>query len=179
MPDIYTDDLLTVVEEALQPPANLTPAQLAAWHAHTLRGRLPLIRQALRLAHEEGDAETATLLVDQAIYEHPNPNTHPTRAVGGDGASLPAPSPATARTFEGELPIPEHVLCTLLDKHWCMTIVGHPPQETFMAFRPFGWSGEGDPAERITAPTRHELLYRLFHRHLVNNNPDTTQPPDH
>ncbi|GAA1459274.1 hypothetical protein NE857_29735 [Nocardiopsis exhalans] len=171
MADIYTRDLFTVVEEALRPPAQLTPSELAEWHAHTLRNRLPLIREALRIANEQDDTELATLLVDQAIYEHPDlPGV--VRAVGGDGARLLLSSQAGVSSFEGELPIPEHVLCTLLYKHWCMTIEGKPPEETFMAFRPFGWAGEGDPAERITASSRHELLHRLFHRHLVNGNPD-------
>ncbi|GAA1464841.1 hypothetical protein NE857_04175 [Nocardiopsis exhalans] len=174
--DIYTDDLLTVLEEALRPPAHLSASELAAWHSHTLRNRLPLIREALRLAREEGDGELATGLVDQAIAHHPDP-PRAARRIGGDGASLPVPSQANPPAEE-ELPIPEHVLCTLLYKHWCMTIVGTPPEETFMAFRPFGWVGEGDPSERITASSRHQLLHRLFRRHLVNGNPDdVTQAP--
>jgi hypothetical protein len=175
MHDIYSRDLLTVIEEALQPPAHLTPMQLSEWHAHTLRGRLPLIREALRLAHEENDAELATQLVDQAIAEHPNP-PRAVRMIGGDGASLPVPSQANPPAEE-ELPIPEHVLCTLIYRHWCMTIVGTPPQETFMAFRPFGWTGEGDPAERITAPTRHGLLRLLCHRFLGLHRPDGPNSP--
>lgn len=177
MPDLYTDDLLTVIEEALQPPAHLTPSQLAAWHAHTLRGRLPLIREALRLARNERDCEQATGLVDQAIAQHPNPPSHTIKVIGGDGARAPLPSQANPPSFEGELPIPEHVLCPLLHRHWCMTIEGKPPHERFVAFRPIGWTGEGDPFERITASSRNELLHLLFRRHLVIDNLDATQAP--
>lgn len=162
MHDIYTRDLLTVLDEALQPPAHLTASQLAAWHSHTLRHRLPLIREALRVAREEADAELATLIVDQAISEHPDP-PHALRAVVGDGASLPTP-PETNLPREDELPIPEHILCTLLYKQWNLTIEGRPPHEVYVARRPFDWTGEGDRWERITAPTRRELLCLLGHR---------------
>lgn len=155
MHDIYTRDLLTVIDEALQPPAHLPPSQLAEWHAHTLRGRLPLIREALRIAREEADAEVATLLVDQAFAEYPNP-PRAVRAVGGDGASLP---------------VPEHILCPLLYKQWNLTVEGQPPHEVYVARRPIGWSGEGDPFERITAPTRRELLQLLGYRLLGISNP--------
>lgn len=64
------------------------------------------------------------------------------------------------------LPVPERILCDLLYRHWCMTVEGSPPQEKYVAFRPLNWNGEGDPFERITAPTRTELLRRLAHRHL-------------
>jgi hypothetical protein len=189
MHDTYTRGLLTVIDEALQPPAHLTPSQLAEWHSHTLRGRLPLIREALRIAHEENDAELATQLIDEAVANHSTPTAPPSRtipqprtvravrAVGGDGASLPPPARnTTVSSCEGELPIPEHVLCTLLYKHWCMTIVGTAPEETFMAFRPFGWSGQGDPSERITAPTRHELLRLLCYRFLGRDRPEGPDP---
>ncbi|GAA1116378.1 hypothetical protein [Nocardiopsis metallicus] len=175
MPDIYTDDLLTVAEEALQPPAHLTPAQLAEWHSHTLRKRLPLIRQALRLACEERDSELATLLIDEAITEHPDP-PRALRAVGGDGASLPRPSQANPPT-EDELPIPEHILCPLLYKHWNLTIEGQPPHEVYLARRPIGWTGLGDPFERITAPTRHELLRLLGCRILGIDQTNGPHPP--
>ncbi|WP_017589983.1 hypothetical protein [Nocardiopsis ganjiahuensis] len=65
-----------------------------------------------------------------------------------------------------ELPVPERVLCDLLYRHWCMTVEGSPPHEKYVAYRPLNWQGEGDPFERITAPTRTELLRRLAHRHL-------------
>ncbi|GAA1092467.1 hypothetical protein [Nocardiopsis metallicus] len=162
MPDIYTDDLLTVIDEALQSPAYLNPSQLAEWHSHTLRGRLPLIREALRLAREENDAELATLLIDEAISEYPNP-PRAVRAVGGDGASLPV-APQESPPVEAELPVPEHVLCPLLYKHWNLTIEGVAPHEIYVARRPFNWAGEGDRWERITAPTRRELLRLLGHR---------------
>ncbi|WP_017590283.1 hypothetical protein [Nocardiopsis ganjiahuensis] len=173
MLDIYTDDLLTVAEEALQPPAHLTPAQLAEWHAHTLRNRLPLIREALRITREERDCELATDLVNQAIAEHPNP-PHALKAVGGDGARMPFSSQMNASACEDELPIPEHILCPLLYRHWNLTIEGASPHETYVARRPIGWTGEGDPFERITAPTRHELL-RLLGRRLLglSSSPDS------
>jgi hypothetical protein len=65
-----------------------------------------------------------------------------------------------------ELPVPERVLCDLLYRHWCMTVEGKPPDERFIAYRPVSWRGEGDPFERITAPTRTELLRLLAYRHL-------------
>ncbi|GAA1074822.1 hypothetical protein GCM10009642_07760 [Nocardiopsis metallicus] len=134
----------------------------------------------MRLAREERDCELATGLVDQAIAHHPDPHSPTVRmvgAIGSDGARLPLPAQASPPSFEGELPVPEHVLCPLLYKHWCMTIEGKPPHETFVAFRPIGWAGEGDPYERITASSRNELLYLLFRRHLVNGNPEHTQMP--
>jgi hypothetical protein len=168
MLDIYAQDLLTVLDEALQPPAHLTVFQLAEWHSHTLRSRLPLIREALRLAREENDSGLATLLVDQAFAEHPNPPCA-ARAVGGGGARVShhLRSPQS----EGELPIPEHVLGPLLYKQWNLTIEGQPPDEQYVARRPIGWSGEGDPFERITAPTRRELLRALGHRLLGISSP--------
>ncbi|GAA1101253.1 hypothetical protein NE857_01255 [Nocardiopsis exhalans] len=168
MHDIYTRDLLTVLDEALHPPAHLTASQLAEWHAHTLRNRLPLIREALRIAREEADAELATLIVDQAISEHPDP-THALRPVGGDGASLPTSSEANL-SCEDELPVPERILCPLLYKQWNLTIEGAAPHEIYVARRPFDWTGEGDRWERITAPTRRELLRLLGHR-IQGTNP--------
>jgi hypothetical protein len=161
MHDIYTRDLLTVIDEALRPPAHLTPSELAEWHSHTLRNRLPLIREALRIAQEEADAELATLMVDQAIFEYPN-SPHAGRAVGGEGASLPVASQSSPTV--AELPIPEHVLCPLLYKQWNLTIEGAAPHEIYVARRPFDWTGEGDRWERITAPTRRELLRLIGHR---------------
>ena len=73
MLDTYTGDLLAAAEDALQAPAHLTPRQLDEWHARTLRARLPLIREALRLAREEGGSELATQIIDQAVFEHPAP----------------------------------------------------------------------------------------------------------
>ncbi|GAA1463647.1 hypothetical protein NE857_32155 [Nocardiopsis exhalans] len=172
MRDIYTRDLLTVIDEALRPPAYLSACELADWHSHTLRNRLPLIREALRIAHEEADAELATGIVDQAIAEHPDPPRVP-RAAGGDGARLPV-LPQANPTDGGELPVPEHVLCPLLYKQWNLTIEGQPPHEVYVARRPIGWTGESDPFERITAPTRRELLRLLGHRLLGTSNPSAT-----
>nr|WP_017579381.1 hypothetical protein [Nocardiopsis valliformis] len=76
---------------------------------------------------------------------------------------LPAPSEAHL-SCEDELPIPEHVLCPLLYKQWNLTIEGVAPQEIHVARRPFDWTGDGDRWERITAPTRRELLRLLGHR---------------
>ncbi|PWV52309.1 hypothetical protein [Nocardiopsis sp. L17-MgMaSL7] len=162
MLDTYTGDLLAAVGDALLPPARLTPQELAEWHAHTLRNRLPLIHEALRMAQEEDDAELATQMIDQAITDHPNLPAAPRaeRRVPREGSS------------GGELPVPEHVLCDLLYRHWAMTIEGKPPHEKYVARRPLGWSGEGDPFERITAPTRTELLRLLAHRHLGVGKPD-------
>lgn len=171
MHDIYTRDLLTAIDEALQPPAHLAPAQLSEWHAHTLRGRLPLIREALRIACEENEAELATGLVDQAKSDHPNP-TRTARARGGDGARMPIPSQANPPS-ENELPIPEHILCPLLYRNWNLTIEGQLPHEVYVARRPIGWTGGGDPFERITAPTRHELLRLLGCRLLGIDQPHT------
>lgn len=168
---IYTDDLLAVIEEALEPPAHLTASQLAEWHAHTLRHRLPLIREALRLAREERDSELSTRLVDQAVANHPNP-PRALRAVGGDGARLPVPAQESLPR-EDELPIPEHILCPLLYRNWNLTIEGQPPHEVYVARRPIGWTGGGDPFERITAPTRHELLRLLGCRLLGIDQPHT------
>ena len=169
MHDIHARDLHTVIVEALQPPEHLTPVQLAEWHARTLRGRLPLIREALRITHEQNDAELGALLIDQAMADHPDPPST-ARTVGGDGGRLPLPSQASPPA-EGELPIPEHVLCPLLHKQWTLTIEGPPPHETYVARRPIGWTGEGDPFELITAPTRRELLRLLGHRLLGTGNP--------
>ncbi|GAA1469353.1 hypothetical protein NE857_30805 [Nocardiopsis exhalans] len=169
MRDIYSRDLLTVIDEALQQPAHLTTSQMAEWHSHTLRNRLPLIREALRIAHEEADAELATELVDQAIANYPNP-PGAIRVVGGDGASLPTPAQQPP-PGEAELPIPEHILCPLLYLNWNLTIEGKPPHEVYVARRPFGWMGAGDRWERVTAPTRHELLRLLGHRLLGTDPP--------
>lgn len=173
MPDIYNRDLLTVAEEALQPPVHLAPMQLAEWHVYTLCGRLPLIRKALRIAREENGAELATLLVDQAFAEYPNPPRE-IRAAGGDGARVPLPAqraPSAPSSFDGGLPVAEHILCPLLYRSWNLTVEGLPPHEQYVARRPIGWSGEGDPFERITAPTRHELLRLLGYRLLGISSP--------
>lgn len=71
--------------------------------------------------------------------------------------------------MNSELPVPERVLCDLLYRHWRMTVEGGPPNERFVAYRPIGWQGEGDPFERISAPTRTELLRLMAHRHLGVN----------
>ncbi|WP_460778728.1 hypothetical protein, partial [Nocardiopsis nanhaiensis] len=171
MLDTCTGDLLTAVEDALRAPAHLTPHQLCEWHAHTLRNRLPLIRDALRIARTEDDAELATHLIDQAVADHPTCPVPPPREGGaaeGDGARLRLPAHKSA-TCESELSIPEHVLCSLLYRHWTMTVEGQPPNEVYVGRRPFGWSGPGDPFERITAPTRTQLLRLLAFRHLGVN----------
>lgn len=49
-------------------------------------------------------------------------------------------------------------------KQWNLTIEGAAPHEIYVARRPFDWTGEGDRWERITAPTRRELLRLLGHR---------------
>ena len=132
MIDARTTDFLVATEEALRFPA---PTQ-------ALNRRLSLVREALRVAHEEGEIELATQLIDLA-------------------------EPAECRVVQvSALPIPERVLCELLYPHWRMTVEGSPPDEVFIAYRPIGWSGEGDPYERISAPTRMELLRLLAHRHL-------------
>lgn len=77
--DVHTGNLLATVEDALCPPPHLTPAQLGDWYSHTLRNRLPLIGDALRIAYQEGDAEPATQLIDQAIADHPAPRPYPRR----------------------------------------------------------------------------------------------------
>ncbi|GAB3712152.1 hypothetical protein [Nocardiopsis oceani] len=184
MLDTCTADLLTTAEDALRAPAHLTAPQLSEWHAHTLRNRLPLIRDALRLARTEGDAELATQLIDQAVADHPTSSTVPpprtaTTAQGGnDGARLRLPVHKSASS-EGELPMPEHVLCSLLYRHWTMTVEGQPPNEVYVGRRPFGWSGEGDPFEQITAPTRTQLLRLLAFRHLGVHpkKPGSPRPP--
>ncbi|GAB3732172.1 hypothetical protein [Nocardiopsis nanhaiensis] len=183
MLDTCTADLLTAAEDALRAPAHLAPQQLSEWHAHTLRNRLPLIRDALRIARQEGDAELATQLIDQAVADHPScpvppPRTAKATGNGSDGARLRLPMHKSA-TSESELPIPEHVLCSLLYRHWTMTVEGQPPDEVYVGRRPFGWSGQGDPFERITAPTRTQLLRLLAHRHLGINpkKPGGPKPP--
>ena len=173
MLDAHTANLLSTVEEALRPPPHLTPGQLGDWYSHTLRNRLPLIGDALRIAHREGDTELATQLIDQAITDHPMPD----RAdMAGPKMLLPPPVQAQ-NSSDGELPIPERILCALLYRHWDMTIEGRPPHERYVARRPFAWAGEGDRFERITAPTRTELLRRLAHRHLGATRIEP-EPPD-
>lgn len=80
MLNIHTCDLLVSTEEALRPPDNTTPDGLRYWHTHTLRHRLPMLREALRIAHEGGDIELATYLVDQAMEDHPATQTPPARS---------------------------------------------------------------------------------------------------
>ena len=172
MLDAHTGSLLATVEDALRPPAHLTPGQLGDWYSHTLRNRLPLIGGALRIAHQEGDAELATQLIDQAIADHPTPDR-----AGMARPKMLLPPPEQRRSTDDELPIPERVLCALLYRHWDMTIEGRPPHEKYVARRPLAWAGEGDRFERITAPTRTELLRRLAHRHLGTTRVEP-EPPD-
>lgn len=80
MLNIHTCDLLISTEEALRPPDSTTPDGLRYWHTHTLRHRLPMVREALRIAHEGGDIELATYLVDQAMEDHPAAPAPPTRS---------------------------------------------------------------------------------------------------
>ncbi|GHC78589.1 hypothetical protein GCM10007079_16010 [Nocardiopsis terrae] len=82
--------------------------------------------------------------------------------------------------MSNELPVPERVLCDLLHRHWRMTVEGQGPDARFVAHRPIGWTGEGDPFERITAPTRTELLRLLAHRHLgaARTTPEARPAPD-
>ncbi|MGW5879704.1 hypothetical protein ACWFMI_24440 [Nocardiopsis terrae] len=75
MLDTHTCDLLAAAEEALHPPAHLPPRLAGRWHSRTLRHRLPLVREALRIAHQDGDLELATYLIDQAITDHPTAST--------------------------------------------------------------------------------------------------------
>ena len=174
MLDTHTETLLATVEEALRPPPHLTPGQLGNWYSHTLRNRLPLIGDALRIAHQEGDAELATQLIDQAIADHPTPSR-----VDPAGPRMVVPRPAQRHgSTDGELPIPERVLCALIYRHWDLTIEGRPPQEKYVARRPLTWAGEGDRFESITAPTRTELLRRLAHRHLGTTARIDPEPPD-
>ncbi|MBQ1084144.1 hypothetical protein [Nocardiopsis sp. B62] len=169
MLDVGTRDLLAVAEDALTTPTHLTPAQVDVWHNHTLRNRVPLVLEALRIAREESDAEVAMQLIDQAIHDHPAPTRVPgNRPVAG---TLPKPN----NPHPESLPVPEHVLCALLYRHWAMTVEGAPPHEIYVARRPLGWTGDGDPYERITAPNRTELLRLLAHRHLGTNPPE--RPP--
>ncbi|WP_017546806.1 hypothetical protein [Nocardiopsis prasina] len=175
MLDTYTGDLLAVAKDALQAPEHLSPQELSDWYSHTLRNRLPLILEALGIASEEQDMELATQMIDQAIAEHPTTRSTP---------KLPLRRPyGTPPT--GGLLVPERVLCDLLYRHWAMTIEGTEPNQKFVARRPFGWKGEGDPFERITASTRPELLRLLAHRHLGTGDsssdtkpkPGTPEPP--
>ncbi|QVJ00767.1 hypothetical protein KGD82_19945 [Nocardiopsis eucommiae] len=171
MLDIATRDLLATAEDALAAPAHLTPAQVDVWHNHTLRNRIPLILEALRIAREQSDAERAMQLIDQAIHDYPAPTRVPgNRPVAGTVPKLNKP-------HSESLPVPEPVLCTLLHKHWNMTVEGQVPNETFVARRPLGWTGDGDPYERITAPNRTELLRLLAHRHLGVHRSDPEPPP--
>ena len=172
MLDTHTENLLATVEGALRPPPHLNPTQLGDWYSHTLRDRLPIIGDALRIAHQEGDTELATQLIDQAIADHPTPD-RADRA----GPKMLLPPPAQRRSIDNELPIPERVLCALLYRHWDMTIEGSPPHERYVARRPFNRAGEGDRFERVTAPTRTELLRRLAHRHLGTTR-IRPEPPD-
>ncbi|PWV52841.1 hypothetical protein [Nocardiopsis sp. L17-MgMaSL7] len=170
MLDIDTRDLLATAEDALAAPTHLTPAQVDVWHNHTLRNRIPVILEALRIAREESDGELAVRLIDQAIHDHPAPTRVPgNRPVAGTVPKHKDSNPG--------LPVPEHVLCTLLHKHWNMTVEGQVPHETFVARRPLGWTGEGDPYERITAPNRTELLRLLAHRHLGVHRSNPEPPP--
>ncbi|SIO89352.1 hypothetical protein [Nocardiopsis sp. JB363] len=136
-------DLLSAVEDALRPPTGADPGRLNRWHSHTLRHRLPMVREALRIVRQGADLEPAIHLLDQAIADH------------SDSIVLP----------QDELPIPERALCDLLHRHWAMTVEGRPPNEKYVAYRPFDWQGEGDRFERVTAFTRTELLRRLAARH--------------
>ncbi|WP_431868416.1 hypothetical protein [Nocardiopsis eucommiae] len=171
MLDVDTRDLLAVAEDALTAPTHLTPAQVDVWHNHTLRNRLPLVLGALRIAREVSDAERAMRLIDQAIHDHPAPTRVPgNRPVAG---TVTKPNNPHAES----LPVPEHVLCALLYKHWSMTVEGTAPGEVYVARRPLGWTGEGDPYERITAPDRIELLRLLAHRHLGVLRSDPEPPP--
>ncbi|WP_017545953.1 hypothetical protein [Nocardiopsis prasina] len=169
MLDIDTRDLLAVAEDALTAPCHLTPAQVDVWHNHTLRNRIPLVLEALRIAREESDGELAVRLIDQAIHDHPAP----TRIPGNRPVARTVPK---HKDSNPGLPVPEHVLCTLLHKHWNMTVEGQVPHETFVARRPLGWTGDGDPYERITAPNRTELLRLLAHRHLGVHKRDPEPP---
>ncbi|WP_431872459.1 hypothetical protein [Nocardiopsis eucommiae] len=170
MLDIDTRDLLATAEDALAAPAHLTPAQVDVWHNHTLRNRIPVILEALRIAREDSDGELAVRLIDQAIHDHPSPTRVPgNRPVAGKVPKDKDSNPG--------LPVPEHVLCALLHKHWNMTVEGQAPNETFVARRPLGWTGDGDPYERITAPNRTELLRLLAHRHLGVHRGDPDPPP--
>ena len=80
MLNIHTCDLLVAAEEALHPPVDITPDGLRHWHTHTLRHRLPMVREALRIAHEGGDIDQAIYLVDQALEDHPTAPIPPTRS---------------------------------------------------------------------------------------------------
>ncbi|MFE9246324.1 hypothetical protein [Nocardiopsis sp. NPDC006938] len=77
MLDIDTRDLLACAGDALTAPGHLTPAQVDVWHNHTLRNRIPMIQEALRIAREEGDAERAMQLIDQAVHDYPAPTRIP------------------------------------------------------------------------------------------------------
>jgi hypothetical protein len=170
MLDVDTRDMLAVAEDALTAPTHLTPAQLDVWHNHTLRNRIPLVLEALRIAREESDAEVAMQLIDQAIHDHPAP----TRVPGNRPVASAVPKQSDPCE---SLPVPEHVLCALLHKHWNMTIEGKHPNEVYVARRPLGWTGDGDPFERITAPNRTELLRLLAHRRLGVHRSDPEPPP--
>ncbi|MEU3017710.1 hypothetical protein ABZ635_10010 [Nocardiopsis sp. NPDC007018] len=77
MLDIDTRDLLESAENALTAPGHLTPTQEDVWHNHTLRNRMPLVLEALRIAGDEGDAERAIALIDQAVHDYPAPTRIP------------------------------------------------------------------------------------------------------
>lgn len=68
----------------------------------------------------------------------------------------------TGQTFPH--PQEEPALDTLVHRRWVLTIEGTPPRTEYVAYRPFGWAGPGDPHERIAAPTRPALLHALVTR---------------
>ncbi|MEU3015864.1 hypothetical protein ABZ635_00515 [Nocardiopsis sp. NPDC007018] len=169
MLDIDTRDLLSCAGDALTAPRHLTPAQVDVWHNHTLRNRIPMVLEALRIAGDEGDAERAMALIDQAVHDYPAP----TRIPGNRPVPGAVPRQTTpAQTF----PVLERELSELLHTHWVMTIEGTPPNEVFVGRRPLGWTGQGDPFERITAPTRTELFRLLAQRHRADHQ-DDPEPP--
>lgn len=58
----------------------------------------------------------------------------------------------------------DRVLDALVHRRWVLTIEGVPPNTEYVAHRPCGWTGPGDPNERIAAPTRTALLHALATR---------------
>ncbi|MEU3020696.1 MULTISPECIES: hypothetical protein [unclassified Nocardiopsis] len=164
--DINTQDLLATAEDAITAPPHLTRAQSDQWFNYTLRHRLPRVREALRIAREPGNTALAVEMIEQAIHDYPAP-TSPGRMV------RPLNNTSTFRT----LPLLEQELTHLFHTDWITTVEGTTPNEVYVGRRPLGWTGQGDPFERVTAPTRTEL-FRKLSRRFRNDRKNDPEPPD-
>ncbi|GHC74972.1 hypothetical protein GCM10007079_09690 [Nocardiopsis terrae] len=91
-----------------------------------------------------------------------------TRVARGPATEPPGRTPGWRSPLERAPEDPRDTADRVLDElvvgRWVLSIEGEPTAQEYVAYRPVGWVGEGNPHERLRAPTREALIDALAAR---------------